>query len=169
MKPRGLLAWICSVYWFAMMTASSAGPLQRVPNTTLTNMPPVPPQFGYTLANAFPGLSLSQPVCIASPPGETNRLFILEKGGSIVVITNLAIPNRTVFMNLSVLTDSESGLLGLAFHPGYATNRFFFVFSSRSLSTSQGNGRHQRISRFETSPTNPNQGLPGTELPLITQ
>lgn len=150
-------------------TSWAVGPLQRVPNTTLTNMPPAPPQFGYTLANAFAGLSLSQPVCIASPPGETNRLFILEKGGNIVVITNLASPNRTVFMSLSVLSDSESGLIGLAFHPGYATNGSFFVFSSRSLNTSQGNGRHQRISRFETSPTDPNQGLPGTELPLITQ
>ncbi len=146
----------------------AAGPLQRVPNTTL-QLPPTPPQFGYTLANAFPTVSLDQPVCIASPPGETNRLFILEKQGTIVVITNLAFPNRTVFMSLPVITDSESGLIGLAFHPGYASNRYFYVFSSRTLNTSQGNGLHQRISRFATSPTNPNQGLTGTEFPLITQ
>lgn len=146
----------------------AAGPLQRVPNTTL-QLPPTPRQFGYTLEDAFPTASFNQPVCIASPPGETNRLFILEKEGNIVVITNLAVPNETVFMSLTVLSDSESGLLGLAFHPGYATNRYFFVFASRDLNTSQGNGRHQRISRFETSPTDPNQGLSGTELPLITQ
>ncbi len=148
--------------------APAAGVLQRVPNTTL-QLPAAPPQFGYTLNNAFPTVSLDQPVCIASPPGETNRLFILEKTGNIVVITNLASPNRTVFMNLPVFTDSESGLLGLAFHPEYATNGYFFVFSSRNLSTSQGSGLHQRISRFQTSPTNPNQGVAATELPLITQ
>ncbi|HXF10303.1 MAG TPA: hypothetical protein VN625_05920, partial [Desulfuromonadaceae bacterium] len=102
----------------------------RVPNTSLTNLPPQPPQLGYTIANALPGVSLTSPVCITSPRGETNRLFILEQGGNIVVITNLASPTRTVFMSLSVLSDGESGLLGLAFHPGYATNGYFYVFSS---------------------------------------
>src|SRR5206468_7318132 len=38
-----------------------------------------------------------------------------------------------------------------------------------SLNTSQGNGRHQVISRFQVSPVNPNQGQPGTELMLISQ
>jgi len=150
------------------MTVEAAGPLQRVANTTL-RLPPTPPQFGYTVANAFPTVSLTQPVCIAAPPGETNRLFILEKTGTVVVITNLASPTRTVFMSLTVLSDSESGLIGLAFHPGYATNGYFYVFSSRSLVDSQGNGRHQVVSRFQVSPSNPNQGLPATELTLISQ
>ena len=143
-------------------------PLHRVPNTTLT-LPPTPPQFGYTVVNAFPTVSLSDPVCITSPPGETNRLFILERGGNMVVITNLASPTRTVFMSLTVLADSESGLIGLAFHPGYATNGFFYVFSSRQLTTTQGTGRHQRISRFQTSPPDANSASAATELPMITQ
>src|SRR5450432_586869 len=149
----------------------AAAQLQRVPNTSLISLPPQPPQFGYTLNNAFPTVSLNQPVCIVSPPQETNRLFILEKTGNIVVITNLAAPNRTVFMSLPVLSDSESGLIGLAFHPGYATNRYFYVFSSRKLTTSQASGaqRHQCISRFQTTSTNANVVLTNTELPLITQ
>jgi len=150
------------------ITHAARSPLQRLPNTTLT-LPASPPQFGYSLADAFPGLTFAQPVCLASPPGETNRLFILEKGGNIVVITNLAAPTRTVFMHLNVMASGESGLLGIAFHPGYATNRYFYLFNSRTLTTSQGSGLHQRISRFERSPTNPDQGLPNTELPLITQ
>jgi len=152
-----------------MMTLAAAAQLQRAPNTSLTNLPPQPPQFGYTLANAFPTVTLSQPVCIASPPQETNRLFILEKTNSIVVITNLAAPTRTVFMSLPVLSDSESGLIGLAFHPGYATNGYFFVFSSRQLTTSQGTGRHQCISRFQVTATNANVALTNTELILIAQ
>ncbi len=157
------------VTFSAVLAANAAGPLQRVPNTTLTNFPAQPPQFGYTVVNAFPGVSLNQPVCIASPPGETNRLFILEKGGSIVVITNLASPNRTVFMSLTVDSFSESGLLGLAFHPNYAINGYFYVFSSRNISTSQGNGLHQCISRFQANPANANVALPATELFLIRQ
>lgn len=152
---------------FATLAANAQ--LQRVPNTSLTNLPPQPPQFGCTINNAFPSVTLSQPVFIAAPPQETNRLFILEKGGNIVVITNLATPTRTVFMNLPVVSSGEAGLLGLAFHPGYATNRYFFVFSSRSLTTSQGSGLHERISRFQTASTNDNVALTHTELPLITQ
>ncbi|MDR3456313.1 MAG: PQQ-dependent sugar dehydrogenase [Verrucomicrobiae bacterium] len=154
-----------------MAAAVSSAPAQltRVPNTSLTNLPPAPPQFGYAVNNAFPSVSLTQPVCLASPPQETNRLFILEKTGAIVVITNLASPTRTVFMSLSVLSDSESGLLGLAFHPGYATNGYFYVFSSRQFTTSQGTGRHQVISRFQVTSTNANVALPATEQILIQQ
>ena len=147
----------------------AAAQLQRVPNNSLTSLPPQPPQFGYTVNDAFSTVSLSQPVCIASPPQETNRLFILEKTGNIIVITNLAAPTRTVFMSLPVLSDSESGLLGLAFHPGYATNGYFFVFSSRNLTDSQGSGRHQVISRFQTIPPDANAASASTELQLISQ
>src|SRR5262245_10978741 len=112
---------------FADGLAQTSGLNQRVANTSL-QMPASPPQFGYTLSNAFPGLSFSGPVCITPSPCETNRLFILERSGNIVVITNLANPTRTVFMSLTVMSDSESGLIGLAFHPGYATNGYFFVF-----------------------------------------
>jgi uncharacterized repeat protein (TIGR03806 family) len=140
----------------------------RVPNTTL-RFPLAPPKLGYSLVDAFPGVRFNEPVGFATPPGETNRLFILEKAGNVVVITNLAAPTRTVFMTLPVLSDSESGLLGLAFHPGYATNRLFFLSTTRNLTTARGTGRHQGISRFECSPTNPNQGLPSTEVSLIQQ
>ena len=144
--------------------SQSSGLNQREPNTTLQT-PASPPQFGYTVSNAFPGLSLSLPVCITSPPDETNRLFILEQGGNIVVITNLAAPTRTVFMSLPVMSDSESGLLGLAFHPGFATNGYFYVFYTRNISGS----RYQRIARFQTSPPDANTASAGTELPLISQ
>src|ERR1051326_8443530 len=55
----------------------------------------------YVIQNAFPTLAFTNPVCIASPPGETNRLFIVEKKGKIVVITNLASPTRTIFMDIN--------------------------------------------------------------------
>ncbi len=160
-------AGIFSTLLLILFTAHAQ--LMRVANTSLTNLPQQPPQLGYTVNNAFPSLTFSAPVCITSPPNETNRLFVLEKGGTIVVITNLAVPTRTVFMSLTVNSGGEAGLIGLAFHPGYATNRYFYIFSSRDLNTSQGNGLHQRISRFQTTSTNANVALTNTELPLITQ
>ncbi len=95
--------------------------------------------FGYTWSNAFPGLIFSNPVCITTPPGETNRAFILEKHGRVIVITNLATPTRTIFMDISsrvtvqnpndaLDVNGEAGLLGLAFHPQYAANGLFYLF-----------------------------------------
>src|SRR3984885_4490342 len=69
--------------------------------------------WGYTPTNAFPGLVFSNPVCITSPPGETNRLFIVEKHGRVIAITNLLAPTRTIFMDISsrvsVANTSDSG------------------------------------------------------------
>jgi glucose/arabinose dehydrogenase len=133
----------------------------------------------YQPTNAFPGLIFSNPVCIASPPGETNRLFILEKHGRIVVITNLAAPTRTIFMDISsrvsVDTASESGdvsgeegLLGLAFHPGYATNRYFYLFYT-GQATNGTTGLHDILSRFQTTSTNANVALTNSEVRFIAQ
>jgi glucose/arabinose dehydrogenase/mono/diheme cytochrome c family protein len=133
------------------------------------NMPLTPPAFGYTTVNAFPslGVTLGAPLCIKSPPGETNRLFILSKGGQMYVITNLMNPTRTLFMDLStrVYTGSESGLLGLAFHPGYATNGYFYLF----YSVNPGGIIYQRLSRFQTLAGNPNQALTNTEVMMLNQ
>src|ERR1051325_10647758 len=168
MKALGFVFRV-GFFVFAFTLSTFAGPLQRVPNTSLT-LPSQPPQFtGYVVNNAFPTVSLSGPVCIASPPGETNRLFILERSGTIVVITSLASPTRTTFMTVSTLSDSESGLIGLAFHPGYATNGYFYVFYTISATTSQSSGRYQRIARFQAIPPNANSASTNTEVPMITQ
>jgi|GEM_PF-1393776 len=127
-----------------------------------------PAFLGYTVVPAFTNFTVQSPVCITSPPGETNRLFILEQDGRIVVITNLATPNRTVFMSITnrIEKRAECGLVGMAFHPGYATNRYFYIFYTF---TNSSGGLFDRVARFQTDPTNPNVGLLNTELPLITQ
>src|SRR6185369_14284673 len=91
---------------------------------------------------------------------------IVEQPGRIVVITNLANPTRTVFMDIStrVLFGGEQGLLGLAFHPGYLTNRYFYIFYTITVGV-----RNDRLSRFEISPTNSNAGLTNSEVVLFSQ
>lgn len=142
----------------------------RVANTTL-DFPLEPPVRGYGTADAFPGIRFNQPVAIASPPGETNRLFIVEKRGRIQVIPDLTNPGRELFLDISARVNptSEGGLLGLAFHPGYETNRFFFVVYSLDTTTGRGTGFHVRVARFEVSEDDPNLALPDSEVPLITQ
>ncbi|MGE5849288.1 MAG: PQQ-dependent sugar dehydrogenase, partial [Candidatus Methylomirabilota bacterium] len=70
---------------------------------------------------------------VTSARDGTNRLFIVEQGGVIKVLQPGA-TTPTVFLDITakVLSGGERGLLGLAFHPQYATNRRFFVnYTSR--------------------------------------
>lgn len=156
--------------WLAAVAVHSVNLDRREPNTTLT-LPLNPPVSGFTTTNAFPGLTFADPVAITTPPGDTNRLFIVEQAGRIIVITNLANPTRTTFLDIRsrVVSGGEQGLLGLAFHPQYARNRQFYVFYTLNTTTSAGSGLHDRIARFLASPENPNAALPGSELPLLNQ
>lgn len=158
--------------------AQAAGPLGRAPNSSLAAVPPTPPVLGYTYTNAFPGLTFANPVCIATPPNETNRIFILEKIGTIVVITNLAAPTRSVFLDMTARVTTttsvsdERGLLGLTFHPGFATNGYFYVYYTGTANTSAtggGNGLHDILARYQVSAANPNQANAASYTPLLMQ
>src|SRR6185369_7105874 len=79
----------------------------------------------YTTTAAF-DLKFDQPVAMVAPPGETKRLFVLEKPGRIVVIPDLAHPSRKTFLDLRKKVgsdDVEQGVLALAFHPDFQHNR----------------------------------------------
>lgn len=75
---------------------------------------------------------LSSPLYATHARDLSNRLFIVEQGGRILVLRPQA-PTPTVFLDISprVLSGGERGLLGLAFHPDYAVNRRFFVNYTR--------------------------------------
>ncbi len=98
---------------------------------------------------------LTSPVFVTSPPGDTNRLFVVQQAGVVRIIelssnTVLATP----FLNIDPLVTSggERGLLGLAFHPNYATNGFFFVHYSSAESGKVGD---TVLARYQVS-GNPN-------------
>src|SRR5262249_38296736 len=63
----------------------------------------------------------------------------------------------------------ETGLLGLAFHPGYATNGYFYVFYTGLGTTPAGTGTNDILSRFQVSGANPNQGNVASEVRYIVQ
>lgn len=160
---------LCCLLGVFPVWSQPAGLPERVPVPSL-RLPMTPPTYGYTLTNAFGSLTFNNPVCLASPPGENNRLFVVEKAGVVSVITNLAAPTRTVFLDLTAkVTDGgEQGLLGLAFHPGYATNGFFFLYFTANATTRAGTGRHQILSRFQVTPTNASAALASSEVSLLT-
>lgn len=94
-----------------------------------------------------------------------SRLFVVQKGGLIRILNADGTVNATPFLNLSafVSTNSERGLLGLAFHPNYATNGYFFV----NYTNLAGN---TVIARYTVNASNPNiANTTETILMTITQ
>lgn len=94
---------------------------------------------------------LSEPVYVTHSRDGTGRLFILEQAGRITVLQPGAIA-PTVFLDISgrVRSGGEQGLLGLAFHPQFATNRRFFVNYTREPDGAT------MIAQYLASATNPN-------------
>lgn len=79
---------------------------------------------------------LQSPVVLASPPGD-ERIFVVEKTGTIVIFKSGA-RVETPFLDIETLVSSggEQGLLGLAFHPDFASNgRFFVDYTDRQGNT----------------------------------
>ncbi len=72
---------------------------------------------------------LSAPLFLTSPPGDQTHAFVVEQGGRIRIIRNDALV-PTPFLDISdrISSGGERGLLGLAFHPQYATNGRFVVY-----------------------------------------
>ncbi|HET9528708.1 MAG TPA: PQQ-dependent sugar dehydrogenase, partial [Blastocatellia bacterium] len=94
---------------------------------------------------------LSSPVFVTHAGDQSNRLFIVEKGG-IIKVLQPGSTSPTEFLNITtrVSTSGERGLLGLAFHPFYRNNRRFFVYYTRT-----GDGALQ-IAEYRASSANPN-------------
>ena len=76
--------------------------------------------------------SASSPVYVTHAPGDTERVFVVERAGRLRIIENDSILT-TPFLNITSDVDTffEGGLLGLAFHPDYDTNGFFYVNYTR--------------------------------------
>lgn len=74
------------------------------------------------------GSGLDQPIFLASPPGDTSRIFIAERPGRIRVYQNGTLLT-TPFLDVSarVSTSGERGFFSFAFHPQYAVNGWVFA------------------------------------------
>lgn len=123
----------------------------------------------------FTNMALSQTIGIVSfASGFTNpveiahagdsRMFIVEQAGIIKILNSDATTNATPFLNISSLVSccSERGLLGLAFHPNYATNGFFYV----NYTNTSGN---TVIARYSVSANPDVATTTGTILLTVTQ
>lgn len=125
-----------------------------------------PTEVNYQLIEAFPNLSFSQPLDLQHAGDNSDRLFVVEKQGIVRVFGNdPATENASVFLDIRNRVDAsgnEEGLLGLAFHPNYQTNGYFYV----NYTTSDPN--RTVIARFQVSPQNPDVADTDSELQILS-
>ncbi|MCG8604889.1 PQQ-dependent sugar dehydrogenase, partial [bacterium] len=128
---------------------------------------PVSPPGPLTLVNAFSNLSFSRPVFLTHSNDGTDRLFVVEQAGIMRVFQNDSTATSAgVFLNITGRVNdgsNEMGLLGLAFHPNFASNGFFYV----NYTTGSGSQRRTVISRFSVTSGQPDQGDPNSEFILL--
>ncbi len=104
--------------------------------------------------------ALNSPVDIVHANDQSNRLFIVEKGGTIKVYDQCFGYTGDFLQVAGVSTLGERGLLSLAFHPNYKTNGKFFIYYTNA----QGN---IEVSSYNVS-TDPNKADPNSKKIIIT-
>jgi len=100
----------------------------------------------FTLSLPIIASGFSQPTQVTNAGDGTNRLFVVERRGTIRVV-EAGVLKAGFFLDIrSLVADagSEQGLLGLAFHPNFETNRRLFVYYTR-------NGGDIVVARFVTN------------------
>jgi len=104
---------------------------------------------------------LSSPTAFAIHPD--GRIFVCEQAGTLRVIKNGALlPTPFTTISVNFPNGTERGLLGVAFDPNYATNRFIYVYYTAPTPTI-----HNRVSRFTADIANEDIAVAGSELPIL--
>ena len=110
------------------------------------------------------------PIGVVASPDNTGRLFVIDQVGKIWIIDQSGNGQSTPFMDVSSMivplnaSSDERGLLGLAFHPKFATNHKFYIYYQ--LRPRTGNNL-SRISEFQTSASDPNAADMASEKILL--
>ncbi len=120
----------------------------------------------YTLEPAFADLTFVRPVEVVTASDGTDRFFVVSQNGTIEVLPIAPDATPTVFLDIQnrLVSGGERGLLGLAFHPDYAQNGYFFVNYTRQ----QGNQLQTVVARYRVSGNDPDQADPASEQILLT-
>ncbi len=127
-----------------------------------------PTPGGFGIVRAFPKLTFSRPMLLTHAGDDSDRVFVVEKAGSIRVFPNEdAVEAAAVKTFLDIRsavssTSNEAGLLGMAFDPEYRENGYFYLNYNRS-----GPFRTV-IARYQVDPLDPNRADPSSRVELLT-
>ncbi|HMR40829.1 MAG TPA: PQQ-dependent sugar dehydrogenase [Ignavibacteria bacterium] len=127
----------------------------------------------YQMVDAFPALhSFSYPVELVNSEDGTNRFFLVQQRGLIYVFNNNPTVNVSkTFLNLSSRVSqsgNELGLLGMAFHPDYENNGYFYIYHTFDSIINSSTTYWSRLSRYTVSPSNPDSALLSSQYIMLT-
>jgi glucose/arabinose dehydrogenase len=108
----------------------------------------------------------TKPIFVTAPPGDP-RLFVVEQIGLIKVIEDGRVL-ATPFLDMRdrLIEHGEQGLLGMAFHPDYATTGRFFIYNTAIESETAGPEAHV-VGQYLVSDADPNRADPDSEERII--
>jgi glucose/arabinose dehydrogenase len=112
-------------------------------------------------------VGLERPLYVTAAPGDAGRVFIIEQPGRIRILDVGQQPPvlvDTPFLDIAGRVRSvgnEQGLLGLAFHPEFGANGFFYVSYT-------GAGNELNVARFHAPGATPGEADPDSETLVIT-
>lgn len=118
------------------------------------------------LTPTFENQKIKLPVSLTIPPDGSDRLFLVQQFGKITILPkDRASSEEITFLDFTdrplIQQQFEEGLLGLAFHPDYASNRKFYLYYTLQ------NPKHSVLSEMQTSSDDPNRADPSTERILL--
>lgn len=116
----------------------------------------------YRLTQVFPNLSFQFITEFLAPPDATNRIFAATQNGKIFVFNNSqSVTSAKLFLSQSTNFTGEMGLIGMAFHPDFQSNGYFYIVYNtfKPLGTI--------VSRFKVSAANPDSADKASELILL--
>ncbi len=131
------------------------------------------------LRAAFPALKLNRPLWISESPDGSDRLFIVEQAGKIIIVPKGGDGAKTSeFFNIldrHPFVNNEEGLLSIAFHPQFKTNGLFYVYYNQQNDFNHENDRGEHpfyprrsiISEFKVSANDPNHADMSSERILM--
>src|SRR5688572_29053506 len=134
---------------FAVLMVGACGS----PPPDLAPGQPAPPQIAFEVLAE----GLSFPVSVVQARDRTRRLFVVEQTGTIRTFEGGKLSSKP-FLDVSNLTEhqSERGLLNLAFHPDYRSNRKFYIYYTATTTGTV------TIAEYKRSKKNPDRASPGS-------
>lgn len=119
---------VAAVLAMALPFAVGTGAGPAVAAGVVATVRPATPESSVTIAAKHILSGFTQPIQVTSAKDGSQRLFVVEKTGKVVLVKN-GVPLATPFLDLSrlVSTTGEQGLLSIAFSPHYATIPWVFA------------------------------------------
>lgn len=163
--------------WAAIAATASLGALAAFSGLFGGPAPALAAPAACAMAEAWPGVTFSEPMAAVVARDGTDRVFVVERGGRIQLCKKWRGGTPPVaprpFLDVSKLLSpgydkGHGGLVSMALHPAFAQNRRFFLFYGTGAGT-PGDPFRVVIAGYTAMAGNPDQGDPASAQIILTQ